>query len=182
MLTCKFIEYSICSISFTNVWFVMEGSNFDFLKSSKGAGFCKYSWRPHQSGPMSDMFDIIQEHISWHDICLGTNLKLNSRKNKYANHGYCQNLIEFYMIYAFQVGLFYISVFLPFLAYACHVSKVCVCTTAVVVLGMRLHDRYFTHVRLLDDGRLWDNDKMFILKAFTPLQAPDCLTLAQIES
>ena len=42
--------------------------------------------------------------------------------------------------------------------------------------------RYFTHARLLDNGRLWDNDKMFISKAFTPLQAPGCLTLAEIDS
>lgn len=116
MLTCKFIFDSMYSILISQC---LSRDRREQLrrfedKSSKGAVFCKFSWLPHQSEPVSDMFDIIQEHISWHDICLGTNLRLNSRKNKYANHSYCQNLMSFFMIYAFQVGLFYISVFLPF--------------------------------------------------------------------
>lgn len=64
-----------------------------------------------------------------------------------------------------------------------HMYAMCGGSVDPLVCGSsRLHDRYFTHARLLDDGRLGDNDKMFILKAFTPLQAPGCLTLAQIDS
>ena len=96
----------------------MGGSDLGYLqdKSCKGVSFSKHSWQPHQSGPMSNMFDMIQRHISCHDICLGSKLRANSRENKYANHGYCQNLIvrEYFVIYAFQVGLFHISVFPTF--------------------------------------------------------------------
>lgn len=110
-----------------------EGASQFICTGSKCVSFSKYSWQPHQSGFMSNMFDIIQEHISCHDICLETNLRPNSKKNKHANHGYCQKLIEFFfVIHAFQVGLFYVSAFLPILAYACHVSEVCGHTTVIV--------------------------------------------------
>lgn len=92
-------------------------------KSREGVCFSKHSWQPHRSGPMSNMFGMIQERISWPHIYLGTTLRLKSRKNKYANQGSTQLFVplEHCTTYAFHAGLFHISVFLPFLSHACHV-------------------------------------------------------------
>lgn len=125
------------------------------------------------------MFGMIQEQILWPHIHLETTLRLKSRKNKYADQGSTQVFIplEPCTTYAFYAGLFHISVFLPFLSHACHVWQ-----AQDRYSGIRLHDRYFTHARLLDNGRQRSDDKMFILKVFTPLQAPGCLPLSQIDS
>lgn len=91
------------------------------------------------------------------------------------------SMSSFFIIYAFQVGLFYISVFPPFLAYACHVSEVCGRTT-VVVFGYKASWQILYTCQTVRRWKTVRHDKMFILKAFTPLQAPDSLTLAQIDS
>lgn len=57
------------------------------IRVAKVSIFQSVCGTPHQSAPMSSMFDLIRERISCHDIRLGTKLRPNSGKNKYASHG-----------------------------------------------------------------------------------------------
>lgn len=114
-------------------------------------------------------------------VCLGTKPKPNCVRLPVMTNDKISFFCSIFVIYAFQVGLQHISIFLYLFLSCAHVLR-SLDVLPWLYSGTRLNDRYFTHARLLDDGGLWDNDKMFILKAFTPLQAPDCLTLAQIDS
>lgn len=96
--------------------------------------FSAHSRHRHHSAPMLSVFDMTRLRISRRDICPGTKLRPNSGRNKYANHSDCQNriVIQRRKIYAFQVGLSHISVFLPFPSHACHVWRSAEPTTVVV--------------------------------------------------